>query len=376
SEIQLQLYYDRVQRRESAVRGTIHTVDVDFQHDFLWGSNQEIIWGGGYRFVSDDFDSTLAFSLHPASRQLHLFNAFFQNEISFIERKLRVIFGSKLEHNMYTGVEIQPNLRLQWTPNPRHTAWGALSRAVRTPSRAENDARIISDSFTHVPPPYFQILFGDHAVDSEKLTALEAGYRVHPADGMVFDLTAFYNLYDKLQILHEGMPYLDPDYNVLVLPLIAENTAEATNIGFEISGSFTPSQKLKFTTVYSFLNMDIKASGASTLEAQNIEGQSPKHQIFFRTTFEPLGNLTLDIRLRYVEELPSLQLHDYVNGDFHLGWQINRNMGLSVVVHNLFHQRLPESRTSLSGLNAPFIQSGTAASEIQRGIYSKITWRF
>jgi len=50
--------------------------------------------------------------------------------------------GSKFEHNGYTGFEYQPNVRLVWTPQPRHAAWAAVARAVRIPSRADDDVRL------------------------------------------------------------------------------------------------------------------------------------------------------------------------------------------------------------------------------------------
>lgn len=380
SEFQLQVYFDRWRRREAAVRGAINTIDIDFQHTFPWRSNQEIIWGGGYRFIADDFDSTLAFWLQPESRHVNLFNAFFQNEISFMRHRFKLIIGSKLEHNTYSGLELQPNLRLQWAPNTKHTAWAAVSRAVRTPSRAENDARIISNLLSDDPMiPIFEIQSGDHSVDSEKLTAVEAGYRVRPGAHLSFDIATFLNIYDNLRVLREGMLYLDnrAGQNVFVFPLFVDNGGDAAAFGFELSGSFAPTPKLKFDASYSYLEIDMKAEMTSgQAEAKVVENQSPKHQVFVRTNFEPVKNLTLDLRLRYIDELPSLQLERYINGDLHLGWQMNNHVGFSVVIHNFFHKRIPESSLSTSGVSAPNIQSGTEASEIQRGVYSKLTWQF
>ena len=45
--------------------------------------------------------------------------------------------GSKLEHNSFTGFKIEPSVRIAWYPDNMQTVWGAVSRAVRTPSVQE-----------------------------------------------------------------------------------------------------------------------------------------------------------------------------------------------------------------------------------------------
>jgi outer membrane receptor for ferrienterochelin and colicin len=56
-----------------------------------------------------------------------------------VPNKFSLTVGSKLEHNNYTGFEIQPSIRGLWTISPRQAAWAAVTRAVRTPSRIEED---------------------------------------------------------------------------------------------------------------------------------------------------------------------------------------------------------------------------------------------
>jgi len=53
--------------------------------------------------------------------------------------RLRLTLGTKIEHNDYTGVEVQPSGRVAWTLTQRQMLWGAISRAVRTPSRIDRD---------------------------------------------------------------------------------------------------------------------------------------------------------------------------------------------------------------------------------------------
>jgi iron complex outermembrane receptor protein len=78
--------------------------------------------------------------MNPLGRQDDFYSAFIQDEISFLEDLVHLTIGSQFEHNDYSGTEIQPSARLMWTVNQKNKIWGAVSKAVRTQSRAETDA--------------------------------------------------------------------------------------------------------------------------------------------------------------------------------------------------------------------------------------------
>ena len=69
-----------------------------------------------------------------------LYSGFLQDELLFLDSRLSLTAGLKFEHNNYTGVEVQPGLRLLWSPDARHALWASVARAVRTPSRENNAA--------------------------------------------------------------------------------------------------------------------------------------------------------------------------------------------------------------------------------------------
>src|SRR5262249_15112811 len=143
-DLTLQLYYDRTYRRELTFHEARQTFDLDFQHHFHIPWQQEIILGLGYRVTADDTDTVPTITLQPSSRTDHLFSAFVQDEIELLAEQLRLILGSKFEHNDYSGFETQPGARLLWTPSARQTVWAAVTRAVRTPSRVESDLTFLT----------------------------------------------------------------------------------------------------------------------------------------------------------------------------------------------------------------------------------------
>ena len=62
-----------------------------------------------------------------------------QDEIK-LQEKLFLTLGTKLEHNDYSGFEVEPSGPVaNGMPTPKQMFWGAVSRAVRTPSRIDHD---------------------------------------------------------------------------------------------------------------------------------------------------------------------------------------------------------------------------------------------
>ncbi|HYC27684.1 MAG TPA: TonB-dependent receptor plug domain-containing protein, partial [Chitinophagaceae bacterium] len=139
SDLMLQVYYDRYYREDapSASYDKINTVDIDFQHRLPLGKRNNFIWGAGYRYAKDDANFPPSGGITPRFKRLDLYSGFVRDEIS-IARNITLAFGTKVLHNVYTGLEWQPDIRLAWI-NKGSTLWTAVSRAVRTPSRLDVD---------------------------------------------------------------------------------------------------------------------------------------------------------------------------------------------------------------------------------------------
>ena len=122
-------HYDRFSdlNRESA-----RTLDVDYQYRFPVWDRQEITCGAGYRHI----DSALSrnHSPKPTCRPKEACassTSSFRMRFRYVPDLLELIMGCKLEENNFTGLEYQPTARLLWTPDRRHSVWGAVSWAVR-----------------------------------------------------------------------------------------------------------------------------------------------------------------------------------------------------------------------------------------------------
>ncbi|HTI51933.1 MAG TPA: TonB-dependent receptor, partial [Planctomycetaceae bacterium] len=198
-EWKLQAYFDHTYRRiPSSFAFDIDTGDLDFQSRLPLAPGHDVVWGLGYRVNGDDIQNTAANAFLPPKVTRQLVSVFAQDEITLRPEQLTVTIGSKVEHNDYTGFEVEPSIRVAWTPDRQTTFWAALSRAVRTPSRVDRDL------FSPATPPY-RIAGGKHVV-SEKLIAYEAGYRVQINPGLAVSLATFFSDYDDLRSLEPLTP--------------------------------------------------------------------------------------------------------------------------------------------------------------------------
>ena len=369
SEMILQLYYDRTERKSAILEQTHDTIDIDCQHQFVLGERQEIVWGVGYRFTSDDLGSTFYTSYSPDSRNDNLYSGFLQDDITIAENKLHLTLGSKFEYNEYTNFEIQPNARLMWTPKEQHSIWAAVSRAVRTPSRTEDDGRI-NGMVIPGTPPVVVALCGDRDFESEELLAYELGYRVQPTDRLSLDVAGFFNDYDNLRTLEAGTPFLEtsPSPQHMVLPSSADNKMEGTTYGIEVAADWHALDWWRMQAAYTYLQMQLHLDGdsADTI-SESAEGESPHYQISVRSSMDVMPNVELDLWVRYVDNLPSQDVGSYVTLDTRLGWKPHEHFELSIVGQNLLESHHPE-------FEPDFID--TVPTEVERSVYGSVTWQF
>lgn len=232
SHLAVQAYYDHAVWSTEIWHDVLHTGDLEVLHRFAPLDGHDLNWGVGYRLHHSDFRGRFPVQVDPEKRRDEIVSFFVQDEIVLVEEQLFLTAGTKLEHNDYTGVEVQPSVRAAWTPGESHSAWVAASRAVRTPSIIDVDLRFDSQAFPTAPPTVVTF-FGDENFRSEELLAFEAGYRVRPHDRVSFDLAGFFNLYDDLRSVEPGAPFAenDPPPPHTVSPLVLDNKMSARTWG-------------------------------------------------------------------------------------------------------------------------------------------------
>jgi iron complex outermembrane receptor protein len=370
SDIQIQAYFDRTNRQDFELGETRDTFDIDFVQHARVHQDHELTWGLGVRISPSNFIQTSAgVNFLPNKQTDSIYSGFVQYELPIVRDKLTLTAGTKLEHNNFSGFDYQPSVRLLWTPTAHQSFWAAATRAVRTPSRLDQDvAFAILVQATPPPAIYFEIL-GDPKLKPEQLISYEAGYRTQINRNVYVDFTAFYNTYDNLQ--GYGPPYPaeadtpPPPHIFFVLPYA--NVIKGSTVGTEIAPNWKITHWWQVRGSYSFLHMQLKDKQGFT-DVGNLLGSylgsSPSSLVSFQSLFNLPKHFELDATYRYSSALPAQAVGSYSSADVRLGWHFGESLDFSILGQNL----LQPSHNEFGGDPGPLVG-------IKRSIYGKITWR-
>jgi len=350
STLTAQLYYDRTHRDIPGTFGEdLDIYDVDLQHRVRLGTRHDVVWGLGYRLINDHVVNGPALAFLPAHVARQWFTGFVQDEIALVPDRLHVTLGTKIEHNDYTGVEIQPGGRVNWTLSPSATLWTAVSRAVRTPSRIDREL------FAPGQPPY--LLAGGPTFHSEEELAYELGYR-HQHGALALSGATFYNRYYGLRSLEQVNPPTP-------FPVVIGNGHDGESFGAELTAEYWLTNGWRLSAGYTELRIHIWPNpGSSDTTRGAGESHTPDRQFFLHSSVDLPAHLRLDARFRDIGDIANQQVPAYAELSAKLTWQATANLGLSVVGQNLLHRRHAE-------FGAPATRR-----EIERGVYGLVQWRF
>jgi iron complex outermembrane receptor protein len=370
-DIQLQAYYDRTNRHESNFGELRDTFDVDLLHRLSPKARHRLVWGLGARFSHGHALQVVSgLTFDPEQRTDKLLTGFVQDEIVLVERRLSLIAGTKLLKTNFTGLQLEPSVRLLWTPTSRQSAWVSFTRALRTPSRVERDFFLSGYiGTTDDGTPFFARFNANRNFESEQLNGYELGYRRLIGKKLYVDVATFFNQYNNLFSQEiTGSPFLEtsPAPAHLLLPAQFRNGLLGTTTGVEIAPEWRPTDFWRLRGSYSHVSIDLKkAPGSLDIgSAAGIEGSSPQHQVVIQSAIDFLKKFEMDLTYRYVSALPGQRVPSYSTGDARLAWRVNQQLELSVVGRNL----LQPSHAESAGDPGPLVL-------IRRSAYIRLTWR-
>lgn len=354
TSLQVQAYYDYAWRWSvNTFADRLETFDLDAQHQFVLAERHRIIWGLNHRVWIDHVRNTRTQAFIPADDMIRLTGLFLQDEIELMPDRLRLTAGAKIEYNNYSGTDVQPSARLAWLASPRHTLWGAVSRAVRTPSRLDRD-------FFQPPSPPF-VVAGGPEFKSEVLWAYELGWRGQATDRLAGTLSLFQHDYDDLRSLEPGAPAM--------FPLRFGNGVAGRTLGLEASLDHRLTDWWRWSASYLHLNQRLRLKpGSRDLNQARAETSDPEHQIQLRTSLDLPGDVELDLALRRVDTVPVSGIAGgtvpaYTELDARLAWQPRPGLEFSLTGRNLLHAQHTEAG------------SVAARRDIERSVSAQVTWR-
>ena len=368
ADMTMQIYFDRYTRSGPEVRETRNTYDFEFQNHLVWGNRQDVIWGFGYRHSADQTLGTIDEAFAPADWDGDLFSAFVQDQITVRPDRVFLSIGTKLENSYFTGFDLQPSIRVAWTPNKRHTFWASISRAARTPARRDEGVQAALAAF---PGPTEVLLEGNANFEAEHVVAYELGYRAQPSPRLSLGATAFINTYTDLESIEPLPPFTNTNFNppVMVVPMQLSNKMNGTTYGLEVYGKWKVNRVWTVSPGYSFLHMDLRLDPSSldTVSVADGEGSNPANQAQLRSHVELFHGLSWDANGYFVGRLANQGVPSYTRVDTQLAWKVSERVTLSAVGQNLLQDHHLEFNDFLQVVNSALIK---------RSAYAKLTWRF
>jgi iron complex outermembrane receptor protein len=364
STTDLNVYYDRT-RRTQFDNETRDTFDIDFHQVWPAHPRHGIVWGAGYRVTASSGLNPAQFA--EGGRTLNLYSGFVQDQIA-LSAGWSLIVGAKVEHNDFTGFELQPSIRTLWTSDDRYAVWGAVSRAVRTPSEGETDASIQlsggTDPITGLP--IVLVFEGNPDLDTEKLVAYEAGFRAQPRPWFSLDAATFFNTYSDLSEATAGEPMVQlvPPPPRILLPIAGANVGSAETYGVELSSRWQAHPRVRVGLSYSYL--EIELTDFAQFDQFDDAGASPHHQLKLSSNADLAYDVELDAYLYFVGRLDALDVDRYTRFDLRLGWRPTPAWEVAVVGQNLFQAEHLEFASSLAG---------EVPTQVQRSVYGMVQWR-
>ena len=370
SDFQIQAYFDRTSHFEPEYGETRNTLDIDILDHLALPGQQNLLWGLGARVSPGNFVQrvpSIDFLPHHLTDQIY--SGFVQDTIPLLNHGLSLTVGSKLEHNNYTGFEVQPSARLLWNRTPRRAFWASVTRAVRTPSRLDEDIQFTDYAGTTTLPIFLRVS-GNRQFHSEALIAYETGFRTLIRPSWYMDVALFYNQYDDLYSFQVGAPFLEasPSPVHAILPVLTTNGIHGSASGFEVAPDWKPVSWWELRVSYSYLNMDLKTKSWSNdpTSVSGYEGSTPRNQLVMQSFVNLPRKLEFDQTFRYVEELPAQAVASYETADARFGWHLTPRLQLSVTGQNLLQPHYAQ----FGG------DSRRPGSSKARGVYGKLIWRF
>jgi iron complex outermembrane receptor protein len=325
------------------------TYNVDAQHAIRLTPRYHLIWGGGARSTVSHTRPTAVIFFEPQDRTIHQVHGFGQVEIA-LRPEFSVTAGSRGERTSFSGFELQPSLRIKYTPQDQSMLWAALSRAVRTPTRFDQDLRIQ----TRIQSTDVVVISGDRDFRREQLVAYETGARVMMRGNVSVEASGFYHDYDDLRSQEGGQ-----------IPIRLANLYGGHTTGIELAGSVQPHSRLLVHASYTGQRVALRPGpGSRDVSNARAEADDPSHLFSIRSYLNLPGGVEADAFFRAIGKLRASNLPGYRELDLRVGRQLDEHFDVSLVGRDLLHDR-----------HAEFAGGGSALKYFQREVAVRLTWQ-
>ena len=358
-ETALQAYVTNEWRAETLAEATVLQADFDFQQRFRWRARQDLVWGAGYRNSRDRIVAGRV-SFSPDRRVDSLYSSFFQDEITLVPDRLVLTLGTKLLHNSYTGVELQPGVRLLWTPSPRSSWWASVTRAVKTPTHYD---RGIQAPFIVPGAPVRGYLRGSALADSESVRAYETGVRRQIGRRLMLDAAAFANDYRGLLNAPLGDVLIRD--GLIVVEATLANQRRTRSHGVETVAQWELHSRWHLSASHSWYSArhSLPATAVKVPFAGDPAGRDPAHMVQGRVSADLGRRMSLDVWAYRQTELRLYGIAPYTRLDGRWSWRMRADAELSAGIRN-----------ALQASHVEHVAEDYVKSAVRRTAYVRLDW--
>lgn len=319
---------------------------IDLEGSHAWqplDSAHQFTWGVGSRLYRDHNETQGIGQFTPARRSMVDWRVFLQDRWVGFDDRLSIVGGLRVDHTFFAGTRSQPSLALAWKQTPDMTLWTSLSRAIRVPSRGEEDAdvavAVVPPGLAGNPLPILLRSGADQPTVVESVQAVQAGMRQRVDARLAFDATLFRHHHDPLgfrasvpvnpQLVMAQTPYIDAS--------LGRSPGSAVSSGVELSSDWRPFPSLRQQLGYTWQRTEVSGDHVGRGGAME---NSPRHLLTLRLSYDISPHLSVDAWARYIgargqdpaspSYLPARKVLD-----LSARWSVARNVVLSARAYNL-----------------------------------------
>ncbi len=322
----------------------LSTISGEVQQSLRVGSRHFLVAGFENRRDDADIDEVA----QNIDKHTTVTAGYFQDEIYLTDR-LQMTAGIRIDYDDDYGEEYSPHAGLLFRITPQSEAYVSANRAHRAPGLSDRYVKVV----------YWGCLFeGNPDLKPETVTSYEIGWRRRYGEGLKFELTGFYT---KLKDTFDFM--LEPDG-----VFRNHNVTEAKTFGVESSIKYAFNNRISGTLFYSYTDgtyekfpQNPAVEGNRLQYLAKIKAGAGINMNFPDRTGHSLVCRYVGERFGDAQNSEINKMDDYFIVDWHLRFQVNENLRLTVNIDNLFDATYKEfpnleqpGRTFLFGMEATF----------------------
>jgi iron complex outermembrane receptor protein len=388
ASFQAQAYFDHAYRSEAIGVYNRRTWDIDAQYHTTLGARHDLVAGGGYRHIAEVMRGRGGYTFTPDVIRPRILNAFAQDTISMLGRRVEVTLGAKFENNTFAGSGFQPNARLLWTVTPSQRVWTSVSRALRTPSLIDRGLHVeyplaamgraarlqvggppAAGDLPGSPFPVLVGAVGNPDFSNEHLLDAEAGYRLNLGSLWSVDVVGYWGRYDDLQTYEPQAPFVDIIDGVPHVKILTryENLMRADTRGAEVSTRMQLAEGWRIDGAFSAFHLTPHPNGSLDPSVPGYQGHAPAYQWRAHLAMPIFARGQGDVHVFHTGKVEPIDVPAFARLDVRVEWSLTGQLAVVASGQNL----LRASHVEFYGH-----ETNIQSTRVPRSGGLRLVWRF